>query len=439
MTPHPDVARIEAAAAPRHGDGPPVPRLADLLDETAALIDQYVALPRKDVSMLVACWIAATYTYERVRFCGYLALRSATPRCGKSRLLSLVAGFSNGAPPVTANPSAASLFRRTRPVLILDEVDRLRNADKETFGDVLAVLNVGFEFGGCVERVEKTKGGNFEVRQFPVYGPVALAGIEKLADTLDDRAFSIQMKRAPSRLPRLNRRRLAKTAEKLRDGFAAWAERHGGKVEDVYNALPDELPDLTPFDDRFQDVSEPLVVAATLADAERANGKTPILPRLLAGLRAAAGHREPSGRERELGALLALIEGRLPAGADDVFLTSAALVEDCREHPDLSRVETGRALAGLLKHFDCSPVSTGKVRGYRFRRAWVEDWRARYRPADPTEEGETSAQGSLPPAQSVNVSETRARSGQNSLFEVSEPPPGLTLENGSKPAPDAEN
>jgi hypothetical protein len=416
-----DLERMAAATAKPLDHPTPAPRLADLLDETSELIDRYVALPRKDVSMLVAVWIASTYLYLLVRFCGYLALRSATPRCGKSRLLSLVAALSNGEPPVTANPSAASLFRRTRPVLILDEVDRLRNADKETFGDVLAVLNVGFEFGGCVERVEKTKGGAFEVRQFPVYGPVALAGIEKLADTLDDRAFSIQMKRAPQRLPRLNRRRLAETAARLREGFAAWAEHHGQTVENVYNALPDELPDLTPFDDRFQDISEPLVVLSTLADAERANGAPPILPRLLAGLRAAAGHREPSGRERELSALLALIEDRLPPGADEVFLTSASLVEDFRDHPDLSRIETGRALAGLLKHFDCAPVSTGKVRGYNFRRSWIEEWRGRYRTTEPGEEGGISRQGSISTVQSVKASETRSSSGQNSLLEVSEP------------------
>ena len=29
--------------------------------------------------------------------------------------------------------------------MVLDEVDRLRNADKENFGQVIAVLNVGFE------------------------------------------------------------------------------------------------------------------------------------------------------------------------------------------------------------------------------------------------------------------------------------------------------
>src|SRR4030095_11313923 len=116
-----------------------------------------------------------------------LALRSATPRCGKTRLLRLLALLALDSPSITTTPTAPVLFRSQRKVLILDEVDRLRNADKENFGAVLSILNVGFEKGAVVERTERAKGGNFEVRAFPVYRPVAIAGIESLADTLSDR------------------------------------------------------------------------------------------------------------------------------------------------------------------------------------------------------------------------------------------------------------
>jgi hypothetical protein len=60
------------------------PRLADLLDQVAHLIEIYIKLPIKALSLLVACWIVLTYTYTNFRYCGYLALRSATPRCGKT-------------------------------------------------------------------------------------------------------------------------------------------------------------------------------------------------------------------------------------------------------------------------------------------------------------------------------------------------------------------
>lgn len=381
-TPHPDVARIEAAAAaPLNGDKP-ASRLGDLLDEVAGLIDKFVTLPREGLSVLIACWIASTYTYTRVSYCGYLALRSATPRCGKSRLLQLVALLSQGEPPVTGTPSAALLVRRTRPVMVLDEVDRLRNVDAEGYGEVIAVLNIGYDASGCYERLEPRRGGGWEPRRYEVYGPIAMAGIEALADTLADRAYQVRMQRSTRRMPRLSRRRLAPDAARIRDGLTAWAERHGETITRVYDGLPDEVPDLAGYDDRLQDISEPLVVLATMADAERPTG-APILPRLLAGLRAAAGRREPSNRERELAAMLSMLDDRMPAGAEELWIGSAELLTACAESPDLVRIGSARSLAAVMRHLDLAARQdvTRTHRGYAIRRTWLEEWRGRYRTA----------------------------------------------------------
>lgn len=349
--------------------------LADILDEAAHLITTYAKLPVKEVAVLVACWIALTYTYEHFHYCGYLAVRSATPRCGKTRLLRIVSLLAIGCPAVTTNPTGPVLFRSLRPVLILDEVDRLRNADKDNYGDVISMLNVGFEKGAIVERVER-RGGNFEVKEFPVYRPVAMAGIESLADALSDRTFQIRMERTAERMPRFSVRLLAELAEQLRSGFQFWAESHGHEVEAAYDQLPNELPDLKGFDDRLQDIAEPLMVLATLADRERPGGP-PVLPRLLTGMHAAAGRREPSGREQQLLAVLESVEPRL-AGAEEIFVASSTLLKMCQDREELSGIETCRALAAFLKHFDLFPRSTGKGRGYDIRREWVTTWAGRY-------------------------------------------------------------
>ena len=60
------------------------PRLADLLDEIDVLIRRFVQLPKSELSILLAVWLVETYTFDKFRYCGYLALRSATPRCGKA-------------------------------------------------------------------------------------------------------------------------------------------------------------------------------------------------------------------------------------------------------------------------------------------------------------------------------------------------------------------
>lgn len=227
------------------------PRLADLLDEIEFLLLTFVKLPKPVLAMILAVWIAGTYTFDKFRYCGYLALRSATPRCGKTLVMRILSQLANGSPPITSTPTPAVLFRSTRPVLLLDEVDKLRNADKEKFGEVLAVLNCGFEARAVVDRCNKQ---TLKVESFSVYGPKGLAGIEGLADTLADRCFHIQMERSSQRMPRLNLRKMDEFFVQLREGLKAWAGTYETQMVEMYDDLPDEL-------------------LVTLTDAERPEGR----------------------------------------------------------------------------------------------------------------------------------------------------------------------
>jgi hypothetical protein len=351
--------------------------LAEVIDQIDHTLRYYVALPKADLGVIIALWLAGTYCFNAFRTFGYLALRSATPRCGKTTLLRLLSALANGEPGIECVPTPAVLFREGTAVLLLDEVDRLKNADKEKYGEVLAVLNVGFERGGVVRRCERVNNTHVVMR-YSVYSPKALSGIEGIADTLADRSFQIQMQRSATRTPRLSLRSTSELFEQLRAGLSAWIDAHRSQIDDTYNALPDALTCLSSFDDRFQDISEPLAVLATLADAGRPDGPA-VLPRLLAGLRVAAGRRDPSSREKQLLAFLDLVDAQLNGDAD-MFIESSALVDLCREHDELSHIETTRRLAGFLKHFDLFPKARGgKVRGYDISREWVDEWRARYR------------------------------------------------------------
>lgn len=368
---------VKESSASQNGDIQPVkPRLADLLDEIDHIILKHVQLPKPVLGVLMAVWLAQTYCFMCFRSCGYLALRSATPRCGKTTLLRVLSRLAAGTPNIETLPTPAVLFRDGQSVLMLDEVDRLKNADKEKYGEVMAVLNVGFEAGGVVRRCE---GKAHTVTKYNVFSPKCMAGVEAVVDTLADRTFQTQMERSPQRMPRLNLRVMDELFAQLRNGLQQWTEDHEPLIVQTYDALPDQLDCLQDFDDRFQDVSEPLVVLATLADGQRPEGPK-VLPRLLEGLKVAAGRREPSGRERELLAFLEVVEPILNLnGKDDTFIPTATLVELCAEREDLSRIETGRALAGFLRHFDLYPKpQSGKTRGYVVSRDWVKDWKARY-------------------------------------------------------------
>jgi len=361
-------------------------RLADTLDTIVGLIQQYSSLPNPAVAMLMAVWIANTYTYKAFRYVGYLTLRSATPQCGKTRLLRMIGSLSHGAPRPTTSPSAAVLYRSRREVLLLDEVDGLRNKDKETQATIIAVLNAGFEEGGMIERLEKDANGNFVVEEFPVFGPKALAGIEHVTDTLADRAFVIDMYRADQRMPRLNMRLQEETFRGIREQLATWADQHREAVRTRYDQLPAELPELSGLDDRFQDISEPLVVLALKADAERPHGPA-ILPRLLEGLCAVVRRRTVSSRERGLRVVLDILESRwgvevenLDTLVPEIFIGSDDLLQECRQADELDWIESTKALAGFLKHFGLSPQpdTRGQKRGYRITREWVQQWRKSY-------------------------------------------------------------
>ena len=249
---------------------------------------------------------------------------------------------------------------------------------------MVAVLNSGFERGAVVERVEKV-GDNFVVNEFPTYGPKALSGLEDLADTLADRTFSIQLVRAPDRMPRLKVRELEATFARLRRELWTWTLKHATDMETAYANLPDELQDLVGLDDRYQDIAEPLVVIASLADADQPavageSQKPSILQTLLTGLREAAGHREPSDREAAFLAFLD-VAGHELATTDSVFIASKDLRDKCLFVEDLERVSSEKALAHFLKPFGLSPrrASDGKVRGYHLTRDWLNEWSRRYR------------------------------------------------------------
>ena len=358
-------------------------QLGDVLDRIVNVITRYITLPSDGLAMLIACWIAGTYTFERFEYYGYLAIRSATLRCGKSQLLKLIALLCPGTPPVTTCPSAAVLYRNPRKIMILDEIDQLRNQDKEAHGAVIGVLNKGFEKESVVERVERKGGDGFQVESFDVYGPKAIAGIEQVADTLADRTFAIVLKRSPTRPPRFRADRMASALENIREDLTLWMERHGESVTKAYQALPDSSPVLEGFDDRFQDIAEPLLVLATLADEERPNGPK-ILDGLHKGLRAAAISREPSGREEAIHDFLDLADSIIN-GHDVKFIPTEELLGECGQCPELSWIQNGGGLAGLLKKFDLRSTSNGKRRGYRIRRSWVDEWRSHY-PKPPTDE-----------------------------------------------------
>ncbi|WP_447599977.1 hypothetical protein [Nitrospira sp. Nam80] len=341
-------------------------RLADLLEEIKHYLTQFVYFPYPSVASLVACWVALTYCYEEFYYSGYLAIRSDLPGSGKTQLLDVLSGLSKGNPPVVTSPTPAVLYRANKGVWLIDEVDNLGNRDKDTYGMVIAVLNAGFKRGGQIIRNEKTKTG-YKPTTFTVYGPKGFAGLQKLTDTLEDRSFPVEMVKAPYRLPRLHHTWLSGVAPRIRQDMDTWFDLHKDSIRALYENLPKEMPFLRGYDHRFQDIAEPLVTLAAVADAEV--GSIPgHLASVLSGIRIIGSHRlTPEGLDN---ALLESVSHAL-GEQNECFVPSKSLLERCREN-GLTQIQSEKALSARLSKLGLSSRSNGSVRGYDLNKSRLD-------------------------------------------------------------------
>lgn len=390
---------------------PKIPLTKDLIVKIADLLRHHVFLKDQRLPLLIAAWVLGTYVYEVFTFFGYLWITSPVKRCGKSLLEDILSHLCHKATPRLSNVSEASIFRLADlgHTLILDELENIRAEDKEKYQAVMTVLNSGFQAGGKVPRVERVKDAGFEVVYFNAFCPKVLAGINRLADTIEDRAFKLPMvrKTKEERVERFNLRRQGKELEGLRRELELWREERRGAIEALYDGLA-EIPELTSLDDRFKDISEPLVAIASYADAEAENGGRKILPDLVSLLLHMASKRDATENREAIGAFVGLVEEIL-ASSESVFVPTSDLLKKTAEIDELSWLDSSRALGKFLARFDLTSTKRlgqdGKqARGVVLTRQWVKEARNRYSVAS------SDLQTSL-------TSLTRSGSGSEANFE----------------------
>jgi Protein of unknown function (DUF3631) len=346
-----------------------------MLDRLEGFVDRFVSFASQHQLVAVSLWVAHTHAFAAADCTPRLAIQSAEKQSGKTRTLEVLELVTCNARQVV-NVSDAALFRAIAkgPLTILfDEVDAIFGPKARDREDLRAMLNAGYRRGATVDRCvgEHAK---LEVKAFPVFCPVALAGIGALPDTVQDRSIVIRLRRRRSDEPveKLRHRRIEPVAAELRRDLA-------GVFERAVEALGDADPDLPPgLPDRAEDVWEPLVAIADLA-----GGDWP------ARARAAATDLTLEDRTNEDGSVteLLLADIRTGFGADDK-LTSDEL---CRRLATIEESPWGtwhgkplepRGLARLLHHHGVKPrqlwVDGANVRGYEA--AAFADAFARYLP-----------------------------------------------------------
>jgi len=352
--------------------------IARTLDALAEFFLRYVVLADRRTARWVAAWAVGTWCYRAFRVFPYLSIRSAEKRCGKSRLLGLLARVCFNASPVTAHPTEAQLYRsaaRTGGVQLLDEVETLRG-DKERFDALITVLNVGFERGGVVTRLEK-RGERFMEEPYEVYAPRVLAGIAGLKDTLEDRALPLFMlrRRRSEPVARLSRTTEAE-AQALRQACGLACLTQIERVLGAYDDAPGLL-EREGIDDRAVDLWSPLVAVTCVADLEDQGTRS---RELLDVARELSAVREA---DADAGTTARLVEAldTIQAGYGGT-ITPADLLEALRARSGWDWVKSTRRLAGLLNPLGITrrQLWDGKRRwwGYVLDVEQLKDLQARY-------------------------------------------------------------
>jgi hypothetical protein len=354
-------------------------------------LKRYVWFPRPEQATAIVLWIAHTHAMAAVEQSPILAITSPVKQSGKSRLLDVIETVVP-TPWRIERPSEAVLFRRIardHPTVLMDEADTIFNDRKGQYEGLRAIFNAGNRRGTVVSRV-LPKGKSFELVDFTIFGPKAVAGIGRFPETLVDRSIVIAMtRRAPGdRVERLRTRRAEELGAPIREALAA------GLADVPSLTLPDDdLP--YALDDRGQDNWEPL-----LALARFAGGDWPYLANV------AALVLQSDRQTADDNAAVTLLRDLAGIFGDRSFMTTSDLLEklvalDSSPWSEWShgKALTARGLARLLDPFGVSPDRSRTVRGYS-RHQFADAW-GRYLVTDVTDvtdpqglEGET---GSLDP------------------------------------------
>ncbi|HSS52109.1 MAG TPA: hypothetical protein VLX28_24470, partial [Thermoanaerobaculia bacterium] len=168
-----------------------------LFERIVAFLTDYLVLPGQ-TPIVIAAWIMASWNMETWDQFPHLGITSPEKRCGKSRLLELLALLCPN-PILTSSVSPAALYRlieKETCTLLFDEAQSLGRKGESYEMKELLCASIGKD--SRVYRCERKK-EDFEPRSFKTYCPKAFALIGPLDGVLADRAIPIEMVRKTER------------------------------------------------------------------------------------------------------------------------------------------------------------------------------------------------------------------------------------------------
>jgi Protein of unknown function (DUF3631) len=404
----------------------PTPQVVDgagLLGELRAAFTRYVVFPSPQAPDAVTLWTAATHAQPAWEHAPRLAVVSPLKRCGKSRLLDVVAETCH-APLITVNATIAAVVRSIGadpPTLLVDEADTLWGTRKQADAneDLRGLLNAGHQRNRPMLRWDVT---SRTAEQLDTFAMALLAAIGELPDTIMDRAVVVRMRRrAPGEHVQPYRtRRDAPPLHDLRESLSGWARAHLRELQHAQPAMP--------LEDRAADTWEPLIAIADLAGDD-----WPARARYAAQVMTAA---EAQQEEDASAGVRLLGDLREVFGNEDALYTTTILdrlhkLEDAPWADWYGRPLSTRDLAKLLRPYQVRSKSvrehgTGtSLKGYA--RADLHDAWQRYVVPTPqathaTQEEEPAAQAPRPDVADAHPSSDTSATSRPAVSDVSQGP-----------------
>jgi hypothetical protein len=396
------------------------PEGAGLLAELHAALCRYVVLPSPEAADAVTLWIAASHAQPAWEHAPRLAVVSPLKRCGKSRLLDVVAETCH-APLITVNATIAAVVRSLGddpPTLLVDEADTLWGTKKQADNneDLRGLLNAGHQRNRPMLRWDVT---SRSLEQLGTFAMAMLAAIGDLPDTIMDRAVVVRMRRrAPGEhVDPYRTRRDAPPLNHVRDRLAGWAREH---LRELQHAAP-----VMPLEDRAADTWEPLIAVADLA-----GGEWPARARAAAQVMTAAEAQQEEDTSAGVRLLGDLREVFGPAEA----LYSTTVLERLHKLDDGPWAEwyghplSTRDLAKLLRPFGVRAKNVrepaGEPRKGYARSDLHEPW-ARYvplHPLRPPQNDEAPAQPGQEPVADAQPRSATSATGPGGVADVADRP-----------------
>jgi len=230
----------------------------ELLSEIAAAIRLFIVCEPETI-YAATLWAAMTWFMDVIQVAPLAVITAPEKRCGKSQLLFIL-GRLVCKPLAASNISPSAMFRsidKWQPTLLIDEADAFMRENEELRG----LLNCGHTRESAFSI--RTVGENHTPTRFNLWGAKALAGIGKHADTIMDRAITLELRRRLA-CEHVSKLRHADPAlfPTLQRKLARFADDYAQAIERARPDSPDALHD------RAQDNWEPLFAIADIAGGE---------------------------------------------------------------------------------------------------------------------------------------------------------------------------